>query len=374
MSSENDSANKSEEPTEKKLKDARKKGDVPSSREPSNLMGVLSLNIFAIFLAPYVLTSLTDVLGEAFLAAAHFKIGTDYTGLRDLGATAGTMVISSVKLLIPITVLMIAASILGVLVQGETVATTERIRPKLSKISPLSGFKRIYSADAFVEFLKNFTKVCVIVGLSFWFGRDAVVGIWQSSDFIPESFLSYGYKAAVYTLIGTTILLAFTATTDVIWKRSQWLKKQRMTTREIKDEFKDREGDPVIKAKRASIQRKRSRQNLVQAVPTASVVITNPTHYAVALRYEMGQDAGPVCVAKGMDKIAAQIRKLAREADVPIVESRALARTLHATVEVDEMVPIEHWRAVAEIISYVIRLRRDLSARPPVGSRLRIED
>ncbi|MEM9475683.1 MAG: flagellar type III secretion system protein FlhB [Pseudomonadota bacterium] len=374
MSNQEDRSTKSEEPTEKKLKDARKKGDVPSSREPSNLMGVLSLCVITVFMAPTAFIGLAEVLGNTMAAASSLEVGAGRTGMRDLGIVVNSMLASTGKLLTPIVILMVLAALFGVIVQGETVVSVERIKPKASKISLIGGFKRLFSADAMVEFAKNLAKVVVITAFTFWFGRDAVVNIWQSADFVPEAFMRYGREAAIYTLVATTALLAFTASTDVIWKRSQWLKKQRMSLREVRDEFKDSEGDPIIKAKRASIQRQRARQRLTTTVPTASVIVTNPTHYAVALRYEMGRDVGPVCVAKGTDKIAAQIRKIARDAEVPIVESRALARTLHATVEVDEMVPTEHWRAVAEIISYVIGLKRDLNLQPPAGARLRVED
>ena len=147
-----------------------------------------------------------------------------------------------------------------------------------------------------------------------------------------------------------------------------------MTLKEVRDEHKDLEGDPHIKAKRAQIRRYRVTQRIAVAVPTATVVVTNPTHFAVALRYEMGRDSGPVCVAKGADHVAAQIRKLARENEVTIVENKPLARALFATVEVDQMVPAEHWQAVAEIIGYVLSLRRKLKVAPPEGSRLRLED
>ena len=186
--------------------------------------------------------------------------------------------------------------------------------------------------------------------------------------------MSYGLGAALKILVATTALLFFTSSVDVIWKRSQWYKKQRMTKREVTDEHKDTEGDPHIKAKRAAIRRQRSKQRIATAVPTATVVLTNPTHYAVALRFEMGRDNGPVCVAKGTDLIAAQIRKIAREAEVPILENRPLARALHASVEVDETVPTEHWRAVAEIIGYVLSVRRSLSVSPPTGTRVRTVD
>jgi flagellar biosynthetic protein FlhB len=201
-----------------------------------------------------------------------------------------------------------------------------------------------------------------------------VTAIWRAPGFVPEQMLGYSGHAAAQMLIATGVFLAVIAVTDIIWKRAQWMKKQRMTLKELRDEHKDSEGDPHIKAKRAGIRRQRARQRVAAAVPEATVVVTNPTHFAVALRYEMGRDASPVCVAKGADRMAARIRELAREADVPIVENKPLARVLHATVELDAQVPMEHWQAVAEIIAYVMDLRRNLRRQPPEGSRLRDMD
>ena len=198
--------------------------------------------------------------------------------------------------------------------------------------------------------------------------------MWQAPGFLPERILGHSANVAAGMLMATGAILAAIAALDIIWKRARWLKKQRMTQKEVRDENKDSEGDPLIKAKRSGIRRQRARQRMTTAVPTATVVITNPTHYAVALRYEIGRDASPICVAKGTDAIAARIRKLARGAEVPIVENRPLARMLHAVVEVDAPIPFEHWQPVAEIIAYVMDLQRNLDRQPPPGSRLRAED
>ncbi len=374
MASEEDQLSKSEEPTEKKLRESRKKGDVPSSKEPANLMGVLSLFLIAAFLSPTLFPRLGYDLGEVISNAAFVEIGTGRTGMSDIGVAVGNLKSGIASFMGPVMMVLVLAALFGVFVQGELVFALERLKPKASKISPLAGFKRLFSADAFVEFGKNMAKVLIVAGLSIWIGHRAVVGIWQSADAFPETLMSYGLGAALKILVATTALLFFTSSVDVIWKRSQWYKKQRMTKREVTDEHKDTEGDPHIKAKRAAIRRQRSKQRIATAVPTATVVLTNPTHYAVALRFEMGRDNGPVCVAKGTDLIAAQIRKIAREAEVPILENRPLARALHASVEVDETVPTEHWRAVAEIIGYVLSVRRSLSVSPPTGTRVRTED
>jgi flagellar biosynthetic protein FlhB len=374
MAQNEDQSSKTEEPTEQKLRKSRQKGDVASSREPSVAMTVLSLFLIIYYLAPTVFPQLSELFAGFVDSAGSIEVGTGRAGLRDLGGVTDLLVQGSVKILAPAMVVMFLAAVFGVIVQGDTVIAGDRIKPKLSRISLFEGFKRLFSADTFVEFIKNLAKVVVVAGVGLWLGGTAVTAIWQVPGFLPERIMDHSAGAAAGMLLATGSILAAIAAADVIWKRARWLKKQRMSMKEVRDEHKDSEGDPLIRAKRASIRRLRARQRMTTAVPTATVVITNPTHYAVALRYDMGRDASPVCVAKGTDRVAARIRELARDAEVPIVENRALARMLHAVVEVDAGIPFEHWKAVAEIIAYVMDLQRSLDRPPPEGSRLRTDD
>ncbi len=374
MSENDEDGSKTEEPTERKLRKARDKGDVPASRETGNMMSVFSLLVITIFLLPHLLPDLAGVLRGLLEMAGQIDIGEDTQGLADIGEATGTLTRALAKVMAPVVLVMVLAAIFGVLVQGETVVAVERIKPQLSKISPLKGLKRLFSVDALVEFLKNVTKVLVVGAMATVITYEAVTDVWQTPDALPETFLTGARDVVMRLLIATTIFVAVVAVADIIWKRAQWIKKQRMTLRELRDEFKDSEGDPHIKAKRGAIRRKRARQRLSVAVPSATLVLTNPTHYAVALKYVQGVDQAPVCVAKGTELMAAQIRKLARENDVAIVENRALARALHAMVEVDDQIPVEHWQAVAEIIGYVMDLRRNIHRAPPAGSQLRDPD
>jgi flagellar biosynthetic protein FlhB len=374
MAQNEDQSSKTEEPTEQKLRKSRQKGDVASSREPSVAMTVLSLFLIIYYLAPTVFPRLSDLFARFIDSAGSIEVGTGRTGLRDLGGVTDLLVLGSVTILAPTMVVMFLAAIFGVIVQGDTVIAGDRIKPKLSRISLIEGFKRLFSADTFVEFVKNLAKVIVVAGVGLWLGGSAVTAMWQVPGFLPERIMDHSAGAATGMLLATGAILAAIAAADVIWKRARWLKKQRMSLREVRDEHKDSEGDPLIKAKRAGIRRQRARQRMSTAVPTATVVITNPTHYAVALRYDMGRDVSPVCVAKGTDRVAARIRELACDAEVPIVENRALARMLHAVVEIDAEIPFEHWKPVAEIIAYVMDLQRSLDRPPPEGSRLRTED
>ncbi|MBO28372.1 MAG: flagellar biosynthesis protein FlhB [Rhodobacteraceae bacterium] len=371
--SEEDKSSKTEEPTEKKLRDARKKGDVPQSRETGTAMVVFALLMILIFILPTTSGRLVDALSAPLTGAGLAAVGDGGAGLSDTGDMLQSLGLSVGLAMLPIVGIMVLAALFGVMVQGETVVAAERIKPKLSKLNPLSGFKRLFSADAFVEFLKNTGKVLVIGVITVWAVRDLAQSLGQTQNFLPEQLPAFTLDSVRWIFLVTTVFLVPIALADILWKRSQWKKKQMMSLKEVRDEHKDSEGDPQIRARRAELRRARARQRMAQAVPTASVILTNPTHYAVALRYEQGKDDVPLCVAKGADVMAARVREIAREHDIPMIENRPLARALHASVEVDERVPVEHWQAVAEIIGYVMDLRRNNRRNPPEGSSLREE-
>ncbi|QPZ89834.1 flagellar biosynthesis protein FlhB [Thioclava electrotropha] len=371
---EQDKSSKTEEPTDKRLKSAREKGDVPSSRETGNMMSVFSLLLIVVFVLPVVAGRAMTSLGQVFAGAGQVTIGQGSAGARDIGDILSLLFGEIAGWAAPIFGVMLLAALFGVLIQGETVVSSERMKPKLSKLSPLGGLKKMFSPGALVEFAKSITKVLVIGALALWVAKRAVTGIWQGENFLPEHIPSYAAHWASWLLSAAMVFLVPITIGDIIWKRFEWRRKLRMSLKEIRDEMKDSEGDPQIKGRRAEIARQRARQRMAQAVPTASVIVTNPTHYAVALKYEQGSDAAPVCVAKGADAVAARIRQIARENEVPIVENKPLARTLHATIDVDDTVPIEHWQAVAEIIGYVMDLRRNIRRAPPKGSVLRVDE
>ncbi len=371
---EQDKSSKTEEPTDKRLKSAREKGDVPSSRETGNMMSVFSLLMIVVFVLPVVAGRAMTSLGQVFAGAGQVKIGQGSAGARDIGDILSLLFGEIAGWAAPIFGVMLLAALFGVLIQGETVVSSERMKPKLSKLSPLGGLKKMFSPGALVEFAKSITKVLVIGALALWVAKRAVTGIWQGENFLPEHIPSYAAHWASLLLSAAMVFLVPITIGDIIWKRFEWRRKLRMSLKEIRDEMKDSEGDPQIKGRRTEIARQRARQRMAQAVPTASVIVTNPTHYAVALKYEQGSDAAPVCVAKGADAVAARIRQIARENEVPIVENKPLARTLHATIDVDDTVPIEHWQAVAEIIGYVMDLRRNIRRAPPKGSVLRVDE
>lgn len=369
--SDEDKSSKTEEPTEKKLSDQRKKGNVPSSKEVGTMVAVFSLTIIVLYIMPQAGPDFAMVLGRMFDAAGTAQIATGREGLEDVADLAGGMIYAILLILGPVFLMMMVASVLGIILQGETVVTSERIKPKWSNISPVSGFKKIFSVNNLIEFTKSVLKVGVVAFIGYMVTSRAVSAILTGELFVPETLPVYlRTKIGQILLICASFLIPI-AIADVIYKRMDWIKKNRMSMKEIKDEHKDAEGDPHMKQKRAEKRQEMSRRRMTEAVPKATVILTNPTHFAVALRYENGLDQVPVCVAKGLDSMALRIREIAKEHDIPIVENRPLARALHAAVDVDGEVPTEHWQAVAEIIAYVMDLRRKIATRPPEGSELR---
>ncbi len=368
-----DKDNKTEEPTERKLRKSREKGDVASSKEAGNVMAVLSLFAITAFVLPSVSAPLAGVFRNVLESAGQVHVGTDLSGLRDLGAVSWKVLRGVGILLGPLMALMVIGALAGVALQGEVVVASERLKPKWSKISPISGFKRLFSLAAFVEFFKNVTKVLLVGVIAGWVVLNAVGQIWQTQGLVPEMVTDFIRAEAARMLLITLALVSVIAVADILWKRFDHRRKQRMSMKEIKDEVKETEGDPLIRSKRMNIRRERARQRLAQAVPRATVVLTNPTHFAVALKYENGVDMAPVCVAKGADLLAARIRELAKENEIPMVENRPLARALHDVAELDRPIPVEHWEAVAAIIGYIMDLERNIRRTPPEGSSLREE-
>jgi len=353
MAEENTEANeRTEDPTPRRLEEALRRGDVVKSMEVNTWFtiagGTLMMMLFA---APMASSLQTTFRG---LIARSYQIPTDGPALTGLMKTIAFDVAAAFG--VPLLLLCVAA-FAGNIVQHRIVFTTELVKPQLSRISPMAGFARLFSRQALANFAKGVLKLAVVGGVMavlLWPQRQRV-GSMVSADpaMILPFFLSIALK-----LLGTVVaVLAVVATADYLFQYAQWYERQKMSLQEIKEEFRQTEGDPTIKGKLRQLRTTRMRKRIMAAVPKASVVITNPTHYAIALKYERGMNA-PVCVAKGVDLIARKIREVAEQHRIPVVENPPLARALHATVEIDQEIPQEHYRAVAEIIGYIMRLRR----------------
>lgn len=344
---------KTQEPTEKKLADARQRGDVPFAPE----MRHATMFAAAVLVTGTLAATAFATLGRTLLAF--------WTRADDLRITPGdgqafaSLLLGQVALaLAPILAAVVGFAVVGIALQGRPSLSWSRVTPKLSKLSPIAGAGRLLGKRALVEFAKTLAKLGVVSVVALVVLRPhlgAVVALVGAPPLLVIVFAG----ALVFALVkAVAMLVGAIAAFDFFYQRRSWLARMRMSLEEVKDEHKQSEGDPKIKARVRAIALQRSRRRMMAAVPQASVVVTNPTHYAVALKYDHGQMSAPVVVAKGADAIALKIREVAGASGVPVVESPPLARALYASVKLDHPVPVEHYAAVAEIISYVLRLAR----------------
>jgi flagellar biosynthetic protein FlhB len=357
MADDRDPSQQTEEPTQKRLDEAREHGDVVKSPEVQTLIlllgGTLAIAVFGQSAALGLLRTF-----RLFLAQPdQFAIGS--------GELIGLMreLLGRLALILgPIFVVMMAAGLAGNVFQHRPVFTFEKIKPDLSKLSLLAGFKRMFGIDGFANLFKGLFKIAIVsaaVWTQLWPERGGLAAMLEQS---PAAIAGDMTHLLFKVLIAALAAIAVIAGADYLLQRFQFLKRNRMSKHEIKEEFRQTEGDPMIKARIRQLRQERARRRMIAAVPEATVVIANPTHFAVALKYESGKMAAPVCVAKGVDALALRIREVAKEHGVPVVENPPLARTLHAAVELDEAIPPEHYRAVAQVIGYVMRLTGQLRA------------
>lgn len=351
MAEQQEQSSKTEEPTSKRLEDAHKRGEVAKSQEVKHwfmiLGGTIALMMFASTSAPRLTQLLIPYLGMAH----QFRAESDAFG----GAIAQLAGGVAMAMGPPILILLLAA-VAGNMVQHKPVFALDKIKPKWNKLSPLSGIKRMFSINSVVEFLKSIAKLAIV---------GTVMGILLSPEwdrletlvtYEPGALMSLIASLVFRILVGVIVILGFIAGLDFAFQKAQNLKKQRMTKQEVREEYKQLEGDPHVKARLRQIRMERARRRMMAAVPDATVVITNPTHYAIALRYIQDEMDAPRVVAKGADDVAMRIRDVAIANDVPLIENPPLARALYATVELDDMIPSEHYKAVADVIGYVMGL------------------
>jgi flagellar biosynthetic protein FlhB len=347
-----DTDDKTEDPTQKRLEDAHAKGDVVKSQEVNTWFviagGTLVLSTFSHSAGTGILAPLRNLIANSWM------IRTDGAGLLSLTQSLGIAVVAAVG--VPLLMLMLAA-IAGNMIQHRLVWSGESLKPKFNKISPGAGFKRIFGKQAAANFLKGIFKLVALGAVMtavLWPERHRLESLIRID---PASLLPATTSMTVHLMGAVVAMLAAVAIADYLFQYRQWYERQKMSLQEMKEEFKQSEGDPHIKGRIRQLRQQRMKKRMMAAVPQASVVITNPTHYSVALRYDRSMQA-PVCVAKGVDNIAFKIREIAKKHDIPIVENVPLARALYATVDVDKEIPVEHYHAVAEIIGYVMGLQR----------------
>ena len=357
MAEDSETSDKTEDPTQKRLDQAVENGDVVKSQELNTW--------FVIAAATLVMSTFSGSIGSHImeplrnLIAKSSMIRADGPALIGLAKSLGYSLIGALGL--PIGLLAFAA-IGGNMIQHSLVFSGEPLKPKLSKVSPASGFKRLFGKQAAANFAKGLFKLIalgVVMVMILWPERMRLESIVHLD---PVLLLDVIRSITLHLMGAVVAMLAIVAIADYVFQYRQWYERQKMSLQEIKEEHKQSEGDPHIKARIRQLRVGRMKKRMMAAVPKASVIITNPTHYSVALQYNRGMSA-PICVAKGVDHLAFKIREIAKQHDIPVVENVPLARALYATVEVDSEIPVEHYHAVAEIIGYVMGLRRTLNGR-----------
>ncbi|MDZ7629532.1 MAG: flagellar biosynthesis protein FlhB [Parvularculaceae bacterium] len=358
MAEEQDQSQKTEQPTPKRLADARKKGDAPRSAEiPATAM--IAAGGLALWLMSDGLAQAFTRLGMTFLERPH-EFLADAEGLQ---AIYGKLAAASGAMLAGLALLFVIAAAGAHIAQAAPVLAPDRLKPSLKRLSPIEGAKRLFGPQALANFLKGVGKLCIIGAIlifTLWPDHEKLAGL----PFADERAALAMSKGLVLKLIAVTVgAMSIVAALDYAFARQQWMKRLMMTREEVKRELKETDGDPQIKGRRRQQREARARRRMMKAVKEASVLIMNPTHYAVALKYESGKTTAPLCVAKGLDDIALRLRAAAEEARVPVVENPPLARALYAAVEIDEEIPVDHYEAVAKVIGYVMGKARAARAR-----------
>jgi len=353
MSEEQDESQKTEDPTPKRLREAKEKGQLAQSREVNNFLMLFGVAMIVLMILPYTGEALLSSMAIFIEKSDQMRVGTEGNYVEFI-RHAMFEVVKSVAL--AFAALMVLAALTGI-VQNGLVWTTEPMKPKLEKISIIKGFKRLFSLKSFVEFAKGIAKITIVGTVAYLLLIPIMeeVELYITMDMMAIVEMMHGWL--VRLLIGVMVIVALIAALDFLYQKFEFIKSMRMSKKEIKDEYKQTEGDPMIKGRIRQLRQERSRQRMMAAVPEADVVITNPTHYAIALVYELniGTQAAPKCVAKGADEVALRIREVAKENKVEIVENPPLARALFEAVDIDDEIPEEHYKAVAEIIAFVFR-------------------
>lgn len=353
--SETEKDQKTHDPTDKKIEDAREKGDVPSAPEMRHAAIFVALLVVVAGMGVWTFARLAHIVVRLWGHADGFRLEPE--GAQNL---ASGLMSQLFFVLAPLLGTMVGFALLGGVVQGRPSVSWSRVAPKPSKLSPIAGAKRLFGGKAWVEFAKTLAKLGMVLIVAYsvlWPKAVALEGL-VGADPIMIGETAGGLVVAMVKSVA--IMVGALALFDFVYQRHSWLSRMKMSLQEVKDEHKQSEGDPKIKAKMRAIGIQRSRKRMMAAVPEASVIITNPTHYAIALKYDHGAMNAPVVVAKGVDAIALKIREVAGEHKIPMVENRPLARALYASSEIDHPIPAEHFAAVAEIIGYVMRLARGL--------------
>ena len=349
---DSDSGEKTEDPTGKKISDASNKGQVAQSQEIQSWAVLLTATLIVASAVPTIMSYVTGV-SRRFIENSHaFSVSKE-----DFQILFKEVIYEIGLVILP---LMLTFVVVGVFVQIIQVGwnpSAEKFQININKFSPAKGVKKFFGIRPLVEALKGMVKLGVVGSVIFVFAAPMLGDVELLPAFEIVHTLDRIQKIAIVILVVTVMIMTVIAALDYAYQKWDHKEKLKMTKQEVKDERKQQDGDPKIKQRIAALRMERARERMMQAVAKADVVITNPTHYAIALKYDMDSMPAPILVGKGMDSLAMRIREIAEDNDIPIVENPPLARALYAGVEIDEEIPAEHYHAVAEVIGYVFRLK-----------------
>jgi flagellar biosynthetic protein FlhB len=352
MADNDDDSQKTEDPTQQRLDDALKKGTVPFSREVTSFLMLLVFAFTIISLLPFMMKKTMHNIVRFIEQPQLFSLDSNNIMILAKSVLFDILGVMSTPILIIIIVIILSA-----ILQHGFIISTDTLMPKLERISPLSGVKRIFSMRSVIELIKGLIKISIVGVVAF---ISVYPEIQKLNSLAASGIIAMLIALAILAkrmLIGICSALFLVAAIDFLYQKFEFIKSLRMSKQDIKEEYKQNEGNPEIKAKLRELRSKRAGKRMMSDVPTADVVVTNPTHYSVALKYESEKTEAPVLVAKGKDLIALKIREIAKENNIPIVENPPLARALFNSVEIGNEIPLEHYNAVAEVIRYVYKLK-----------------
>lgn len=360
MSGQSETDSKTEEPTEKRRLEALERDGGPSSREAGSAAILLAVSLFLAAAGSSLIGRTAQQLAIFLENPGGWRLENGADAILLLNAVGSAVS----ALLLPFAGVVVIAGIAASVLQNGPRFILSRIEPDFSRISPEAGFKRLFSSQSLTEFLKGLAKTALVGIAAFW-GLGGIATGFYALEISPESIPELVRTLSFRIIFISAIFASAIAAADIFLVRRVWRRSLRMSKQEIKDEFKQTEGDPLLKARLRAIARARIKRRMMLNVPKATLVVANPTHYAVALRYVRGEDAAPKVLAKGQDYVALKIREIAERHNIPVVEDKGLARSLYDAVNVDQLIPSEFYKAVAELIIYLSAKSRPSAPKPP---------
>lgn len=345
-------SDKTEEPTPKKKKDARKQGNIAKSAEVNKAMTFIAILVVIYMMSGSIISELQGFIVN--ILSGDFSMTMNDNTIKIL---MFKVMMSFMKIVLPISLIIMVFGILGSLIQTGLFFSMESLKPKFSKLNPLTGLKNMFSMKAIVNLIKSMVVICIMIYLGYSFMSKNFEGIIKSGDIYLPYMFNIVLDLIKSILTSITLAVAVVAVLDYGYEKFSHKKGLKMTKQEVKEEYKQMEGDPHIKGKIKQKQRQMANQRMMQAVPSSTVILTNPTHISIAIRYEQGKDTTPIVVAKGVDEVAFRIREIAKSHDIPIIENVPLARLIYKEVDIDQEIPEEMYKAVAEVLVAVYKIK-----------------